>query len=127
MFVVMRYGFVVVWTIFVIVMSLLPKSSIDVGNIHFFKGFDKIVHLFFYAILMFLWIKDFKLFEKSDNKAKKFIFGIFYCISLGVILEICQKYLEIGRSFDTFDIIANISGAIIVAVFLNHKIFKNEF
>lgn len=127
MFVVMKYGYVVGWTIFVIVMSLLPKSSLDVGSVRFFKGFDKIVHFFFYAILMIVWIKDFRLLKKTENKIRRYVFGIFYCISLGVILEICQKNLENGRSFDTFDIIANISGVIFVVVFLNHKIFKNEF
>lgn len=79
-----------------------------------------------YAILMFLWMNAIRK-EQKKNRINWIVFAGIFSISLGILLEILQKYLEIGRSFDTFDIIANITGTIFVIIFLNNKILKYEF
>ena len=117
----MKYMYVIIWTVIVIVLSLLPKNSIDVESVKFFKGFDKIVHFFMYAIMMILWLNTFRKIKEHD-KLKWIFFAIFFSISLGIILEILQKYLEIGRSFDIFDIITNITGVLFVVIIFNNKI-----
>ena len=38
---------------------------------------------------------------------------LFFSISFGILMEICQLYLFNGRSFELYDIIANILGSII--------------
>ena len=117
-----RYINVIIWTVIIVVLSLLPKDTIDSNHIKLFKGADKIVHFVLYAILMILWFRI-KRNEKVSNSKRRFItFGATYSISLGIILEILQNYLEIGRSFDTFDIVADILGVlIIVIIFYNQK------
>ncbi len=108
----------------IIVLSLLPKSSIDSEKIKLFEGADKIVHFSMYFILMALWYFASKKILKT--KRRKFIItGVIFSIFLGIILEFLQKYLDIGRSFDTFDIVANITG--VFFVFLINKNFKDEF
>lgn len=117
----MKYIYVIIWIVLVIVLSLLPKDSIEIESVRFFKGFDKIIHFFMYAIMMFLWIRIIR-YNKMYDKSKWILFGMFFSIGLGIILEILQKYLEIGRSFDIFDIITNITGVLFVVIFFNNKI-----
>jgi len=121
-----RYVFVIFWIVIIITLSLLPKSSIDIGSVKLFKGTDKVVHFLMYFILMILWIFSVVRLPK-DKRVKKIFIGVVFSVSLGLILEILQKYLEIGRTFDTFDIIANISGIVFVMIFLKNKIIKDEF
>ena len=97
-----KYIYVVVWITVVVVLSLMPKSSLDVGSVKLFKNSDKIVHFLMYSILMVLLILGFK--ENNKCKVQCLIFSSFFSISLGILLEYLQDYLEIGRSFDTFDI-----------------------
>jgi len=121
-----KYFFVIGWILVVVVLSLLPKSSIDTGSLKLFKGADKIVHFTMYAVLMFLWMVAIKQKPIANIKGR-LIFAAAFSVALGIILEIMQKYLVIGRTFDIFDIIANMSGVVFVIIFLNNKIFKDEF
>jgi len=121
-----KYILVVGWVFVIVVLSLLPKSSIDTGSLKLFKGADKIVHFGMYAILMFLWMIAIKKNTKP-NRNNRVLYAVIFSVVLGIMLELMQKYLVIGRSFDTFDIIANITGVTFVIIFLNNKIFKDEF
>jgi VanZ family protein len=49
-------------------------------------------------------------FRESNNSQKKILF---FSVSFGVLMEICQLYLFNGRSFELFDIIANIIGSVV--------------
>jgi hypothetical protein len=118
-----RYINVIIWSILIVILSLLPKSSLDVNHVKLFKGADKIVHFILYAVLMFLWLRPRILVNESKNTNSLIVIGCIYSISLGIILEILQNYLEIGRSFDTFDIVANILGVVFIIFILNNKKF----
>lgn len=76
-------------------------------NILEFPGVDKLAHLGFYAVFCFLW--GMGLRQKSNLKNIPIIFSI----SFGVLMEICQFYLSNGRSFELYDILANIIGSIL--------------
>ena len=118
-----RYINVIIWTVIIVVLSLLPKEAIDSNHIKLFKGADKIVHFVLYAVLMFLWFRI-NINEKVSKSKRRFItFGVIYSISLGIILEILQNYLEIGRSFDTFDIVADILGVLFIVIILYNQKF----
>ena len=119
-----RYCYIAIWTLIVIVLSLLPKSAINEDRIRLFEGADKIIHFLMYFILMSIWYYAGK--KISKKKRRRFIIiGVVFGIFLGIILEILQNYLDIGRSFDTFDIVADITG--LFFVFLINKNFKDEF
>ncbi len=77
-----------------------------------------------YFVFMVLWRYASRVPE-IVNKKKFIFYGLIFGALLGIILEILQKYLDIGRSFDIFDILANISG--LIFVFLINKNFKDEF
>ena len=120
-----KYVFVILWLLVIIILSLMPKSSIGIERVKLFKNADKIVHFFMYFILTVLLVLAFK----KGKVCKPFCLLIisFFAVSLGVLMEFLQKYLDIGRSFDTFDILANTTGVIFVIIFLNNKIVNYEF
>jgi len=119
-----RYYYIAIWSVIITGLSLAPKSVFHEEKVHLFKGADKIVHFLMYFILMSIWCFATKKILKEKRKQfiiKGLVFGVF----LGIILEILQKYLDIGRSFDTFDIIANTTG--LFFVLLINKNCKDEF
>ncbi len=71
--------------------------------------FDKIVHFCLYLILFFWIIFGFTDSHLSPKKIK--IIAISWCLVQGVWIEIMQgsSYIQ-HRSFDVFDIVANLLG-----------------
>lgn len=73
------------------------------------KYLDKIAHLGFYFLQIFLI-----LFESKNAMSKSLtIKALAYCFFLGIMVELGQKYFLLGRSFEIWDIVANIIGSFI--------------
>lgn len=109
------------WTIFLIAGTLLPKEVVSQSNWLDIPHLDKVSHLIAYAILVFFW--SIALVEKT-TKIKAARIAFYGAIALGVILEILQWQLNVGRHFEILDIIANIIGSIIGLIAF-YKIFKH--
>ena len=109
------------WTIFLIVVTLLPKGAVSQTNFLNIPHFDKVSHLAAYLLLVFLWSSA--LFQKT-TKIKAARISFYGSIFLGIILEILQWQLNFGRHFEILDIIANIIGAILGLIAF-YKIFKH--
>lgn len=94
----------VLTTAFVVVESLLPNgTATPVGNT------DKIVHFSAYFILGVLWIP-------ALGTKKPWIVVLALAV-LGLVIEGLQGMLDMGRSADIFDALANICGAICALLF----------
>ena len=121
--VVRRNGSIALWTAVIVILSLLPKSALQHQHLPLFKGADKIVHFIMYLILMWLWY----LRSLVTGDKKYIIAGTIYSIALGVVLEYIQRDYIAGRTFDVYDILANITGVFAVIIFIILKNLKNEF
>jgi glycopeptide antibiotics resistance protein len=71
------------------------------------------VHAFFHFVFTSLW---FLFFFKQFNKTASlkllivaFIFSVFY----GITIEVLQEVITLTRNADVFDVLANVSGALI--------------
>jgi VanZ family protein len=110
------------WAATISIASLVPKGTLpEVGC----ANADKMAHFAFYAGLAFLslWALGKKAF---DNRRKKNFIKIFLSVSLyGLALEIAQYNFTTTRSFDLFDIVANVLGTL-TGVFLFNIIFINK-
>lgn len=95
------------WTLLILYLSLISATTASKFNVFDLFGIDKIGHLIFYSTFSFLWCMSFRR-RKIDK-----INILFFSISFGVLMEICQLYLFNGRSFEYYDIVANILGSII--------------
>lgn len=102
------------WLIFILTLSLMPTKAIIVQPT--IEGIDKVVHVVFYFILIILISYGFDKIHKLEIQTV--IYGIIISTLCGFIIEILQGVLSAQRSFDFYDIIANIVGACIGSVFI---------
>lgn len=112
---------IVIFTIAILLVSVLPQKALQDKSILLFEGADKIVHFLMYASLMFLWGINKKNVINMRNKKNWLYLGVLYCIVIGVSAEIIQYYSALGRSFELNDIFANISGTIVMFLFFKYK------
>lgn len=108
------------WTVFLIVITLMPKEVVTKTNWLNIPISDKLSHFAAYALFVFLW--SMALVQKTE-KVKAARISFYGGIALGTLLEILQWQLNVGRHFEILDIIANIIGAIIGLIAF-YKIFK---
>lgn len=113
------FYFAVIWTLVIMILSLLSAAKIKELQVVDILGIDKAGHIFFYVILSFLWAKAAEINGKSQGLI------IFLCISFGFFLEILQFYLSIGRTLDFYDALANVIG-VYIGIFLFNKTLKTN-
>lgn len=96
------------------VISLLPKA--DFPKAPLFPGADKLVHavMYFIFILLLLW-------SFQDKRVAQWKL-IGFVISWGIAIEFLQRFMNLGRSFSEFDILANLTGTLIG--FLFYKLLR---
>lgn len=75
-----------------------------------FFGIDKLGHLIMYGILTWLW-----MMAMRSNKSKFISICYAFVIStlIGLLMEIGQKYIFTGRSFEYDDMAANLLGTLL--------------
>jgi VanZ family protein len=89
-------------------LSLWPANSLP--QVSLFSGADKLVHICMYLGLSFLacWIYN------IGHHRIWFIYSLLAAVFMyGVLMEILQRTMHNGRSFDFKDMIANLVGAIL--------------
>lgn len=97
-----------VWISLVTIGSLMP---IDGPDIESFINYDKVVHVIFYLVMTYLLLKSI-----SRNGSYIILIAIVICSGYGILMEVLQGALDLGRYFDYYDIIANIIGSLIGAL-----------
>lgn len=103
------------WTLLVFYLCLMPQRKI--AHIPIF-GIDKLVHVLFFGIFMFLL-----LFIMKPNK---WMVSFLIATLFGCLIEGLQNYFtSLGRSGDWKDIIADALGAIIFGYL--HYILSNKY
>ena len=81
---------------------------------------DKLAHLIVYALLYILWAYG----ERAKYPERRFFPVILVaCMAYGILLELLQSQMYLGRHFDVLDIIANIIGLLIAYVAIG-KVLK---
>ena len=101
----------VLWSVIIFIVCLLPGNTFPAEDFLDTIYFDKIVHFTMYLILFMLIMNGIK---KERPIRKKLLFAAaFICILQGVLIEFLQgSDLVSNRSFELFDIIANITGVL---------------
>ena len=101
----------VYYTLFIIVLSLIPVPELGLPKFQLFE-IDKLVHFIMYFSLTILWSFAAKNFYNSNFKLM--LFAIFF----GFVLETFQHMLPFGRYFDLGDLLANSLGVIFGIIIL---------
>ena len=95
------------WWLLISILFFLPGSTLPQTGLFNFPYFDKLVHLGFFAVLLFLWRFSFGPHRKNT------FFLLLAAFGYGLAVEVVQHYLIINRSFDMADVVADMSGAVI--------------
>ncbi len=108
----------IVATILTIIGSGLSGTTADTMKLDF-DHFDKVAHFGTYIIVTFLWCYG---LEKIDTK-RVIWKSLLIALILGLLMESLQYAYFIGRQFEFYDIIANISGSL-TGVLIYKTLFK---
>jgi len=110
----------IAWFITITVLFFLPGSALPkpgcLADIHF----DKCVHFGFFALLVFLW----RFFFHARIIYTWLILLLALVYGLGV--EMIQHHLIANRSFDIFDVLADLGGSIAGVWFWTTRYIKNR-
>lgn len=122
----------IVWALFILVITGLPGSYFP-GVTTFWEWLqpDKIVHVFVFAILSFTILYGIRSQYLQDSRRYYFtILAVGIAAVYGLLTEILQYYVFIGRSGNVYDVLADFVGAIVGWLLFNwasqKKIFKNK-
>lgn len=99
------------WGMFITISSLIPGKTMPRMPMWDWIAPDKIVHLAVYAIWAILLFKG--LSNRMLVTRKIIVFGLGFLIFYGVLIEILQSAMYLGRSFEISDIVANCVGVFI--------------
>lgn len=103
----------IIWFILITILLVLPGSSFPQENWLSGIYFDKIVLFVMFAVLVFLVCRGLFYSKKWDiNPLQAFLFVSFLASVYGLIIEFIQEDFIPNRSFDWFDVVADLSGAL---------------
>lgn len=109
------------WTGVIAFFCLIQASDIPKINI---ENLDKVIHLFFHFVFTSLWYLFFKKHIKSSNNLKALMLAIALSIFFGIVIEILQEFCTTTRTADVYDVLANLTGAILAIIVVS---FVNRF
>lgn len=99
------------WALVILYLSGTPGSNIPRFD---FKLSDKIVHAVMYGLLVLALLRaSIPLVNKQSPRSRVVIICIGIAILYGILMEVLQATLFIGRSFDVADIVANTIGVVL--------------
>lgn len=102
------------WSGIIFFLCFLPGNSLPKEDWLDKIYFDKIVHVGLYFILFFL----IKRVPEKPTQTTLFVAG-FLCITQGILIEFVQgSSLIQNRSFDVYDIAANIVGVLLAIIII---------
>lgn len=123
----------IVWTLIILLLTLMPAADVPNTFMSRIPHFDKLVHAGIFALFVILWyacIRKYFKVKYPQDKDKHFrpvtalALIILIAIILGILIEITQKeWTSIHRDFEWFDWVADIIGAFFGGAVAN-EIFK---
>ena len=105
-----KYLFIsIVYALFVFWVSIQPITR---EATELFPYQDKVVHAFLYTVFAIIIAIGMVRNEKGYNSKKVIILSIIIPFVYGALMEVCQKFVP-TRSFEIFDLFANLMGSVI--------------
>ncbi|MCB9015990.1 MAG: VanZ family protein [Lentimicrobiaceae bacterium] len=99
------------WACVILVLTLLPGNYFP-GINSFWELFspDKLIHIFLFGVLSYLILQGAEKQYSADDKRYTIILPLLTAMLGGVITEVLQSVLPIGRDGNMFDTIADFAG-----------------
>jgi hypothetical protein len=111
--------FPLAFTLFTILLLCLPGSMVPGTGIFSTKNLDKIVHVFLFGMNVLFWGWHYSASNRNAKSLKIIFITATLAISmLGIVMEYVQMYFIPNRSFDGYDILADIVGSVLAGLWL---------
>jgi VanZ family protein len=92
---------------------MLPANNFPEENIFHIPHQDKILHVIFFFLLVYLFSFPFKNSPFVPSKRKSWFLSIaLYGVAYGIVVEFLQKYFVPNRGYDVWDIFADAGGCL---------------
>lgn len=98
------------WAGVIAFFCLVQLNNVPLGEV---SNLDKLVHVFFHFILTVLCFLFFQKYTNALNSFKSIIISFLFSVFFGIGIEIAQELFTTTRHADVFDVLANLSGAIL--------------
>ena len=97
-------------------LSLAP-NPFDVNEVHLFAGADKLVHVLMYGGTTLAFLFDYAKHRLPHHTKINIELALTAtAMVIGIVMEILQLVMRLGRSFDFNDMVANCVGAALAMV-----------
>ena len=107
------YKWVWLWALFILFACGANPGTLAQLRLEDLFGYDKPIHAFLFGMLAWLGIKA--NLSNSNFSVKKLITTWCFAAAIyGAFIELLQKFIFTGRSYDYFDMLANTLGCLIV-------------
>jgi|TARA_B100001063_G_scaffold204642_1_gene199250 VanZ family protein len=91
--------------------------------LHFLIPIDKIIHVFIFLALTFLWLSYINSLL-NNTKPIVLFFILVVCLLYGILIEVIQEFYVSSREAEFFDIIADLLGVSLGLLFFRN--YKNR-
>lgn len=103
-----------VWSLIILLLTGLPGDVFpEIKSFWEWLSPDKVVHLFIFSVLSFLILFGYRDEYTGNNRKKLVLTAVIVTILYGVLTEVLQRYVFIGRSGNVFDALADAIGALL--------------
>ncbi len=100
------------WSLIILLLTGLPGDVFpEIKTFWDWLSPDKVVHLFIFGVLSFLILYGYRHKYTEDNRNKLIFTAVTITILYGILTELLQRYVFIGRSGNVFDALADAIGA----------------
>ncbi len=100
-------------------LTLAPRPLGDMKP-ELFPGADKVVHaIMFGGLLLMIYVDKSRVVNWHPLRVFFTVVAMLAVILFGISIEFIQGSMDVGRSFDIYDILADAAGAVLVAVLWN--------
>ncbi len=115
----------ILWTLLIGTSCLIPASTFKPFSFDSFLQLDKLIHLILFFGWVTLWLLSIYKTEKLTfrKKGQLLFLGIFY----GVLIEFLQSSMNLGRSFEVDDMLADGAGALLGVLCIDFLIKHMSF
>ena len=98
------------WAGVIAFFCLIQLNNVPLGEV---SNLDKLVHVFFHFVLTVLCFLFFQKYTNALISFKSIIISFLFSVFFGIGIEIAQELFTTTRHADIFDVLANLSGAIL--------------
>jgi len=116
---VFRYKFTILLAFLIVLLSLVPSSSMPSSRIFNIPYLDKLVHFSMYASIGFVALMESRC---SKNCLVFHMILVLVIFVMSAIIEVLQATVIATRAAEWFDLLANISG--LVAGYVAYRILR---